>query len=49
MSNEKENKEAIKRFCNDVFVYHDFSNIDQYMRDDYIQHNADVPQGKAGF
>ena len=49
MSNEKENKETVKRFCNDVFVNHDFSNIDQYMRDDYIQHNADVPQGKAGF
>ena len=49
MSNEKKNKETVKRFCNDVFVNHDFSNIDQYMRDDYIQHNADVPQGKAGF
>lgn len=49
MSNEKENKETVKRFFNDVFVNHDFSNIDQYMRDDYIQHNADVPQGKAGF
>ena len=49
MSNEKENKETVKRFCKDVFVDHDFSNIDQYMRDDYIQHNADVPQGKAGF
>ena len=49
MSNEKENKETVKRFCNDVFGNHDFSNIDQYMRDDYIQHNEDVPQGKAGF
>lgn len=36
-------------FCTTVFVKHDFSLLDDYMRDDYIQHNADVPQGKAGF
>ncbi len=23
--------------------------MDEYMRDDYIQHNGDCPQGKAGF
>ena len=32
-----------------VFINHDLSALDQYMRDDYIQHNCDVPQGKEGF
>lgn len=49
MNNVNKNKETVKRFCNEVFVNHDFSNIDLLMRDDYIQHNPDCPQGKAGF
>jgi predicted SnoaL-like aldol condensation-catalyzing enzyme len=43
------NKDVVSRFYNDVFINHDMSRIDEYMRDDYIQHNADCPQGKAGF
>lgn len=43
------NHEIVETFCNDVFVRHDLSRLDEYMRDDYIQHNEDVPQGKAGF
>ena len=43
------NREIVRTFCNDVFVNHDLSKLDSYMRDDYIQHNADVPQGKKGF
>lgn len=43
------NKEIVARFYNDVFIRHDLSGLDGYMRDDYIQHNADCPQGKAGF
>jgi predicted SnoaL-like aldol condensation-catalyzing enzyme len=49
MSNPKKNKELVKTFCNTVFVNHDLSTLDQLMRDDYIQHNPDVAQGKAGF
>ena len=49
MNNPKKNKELVKAFCNTVFVNHDLSTLDQLMRDDYIQHNPDVPQGKAGF
>jgi predicted SnoaL-like aldol condensation-catalyzing enzyme len=50
MSSEvAKNKDVVSRFYNDVFIGHDMSNIDEYMRDDYIQHNADCPQGKAGF
>jgi predicted SnoaL-like aldol condensation-catalyzing enzyme len=47
--NIKKNREIVETFCNDVFVNHDLSLLDNYMRDDYIQHNPDVPQGKKGF
>ena len=43
------NKKIIEKFINDVFINHDLTQLDDCMRDDYIQHNADVPQGKAGF
>jgi predicted SnoaL-like aldol condensation-catalyzing enzyme len=43
------NREIVGRFYDDVFVRHDLSKLDDYMRDDYIQHNADCPQGKTGF
>ena len=49
MNNPKKNKKLVQGFCDTVFVNHDLSTLDQFMRDDYIQHNADVPQGKAGF
>jgi len=45
----RKNKEVVTRFYNDVFIRHDMSKLDIYMRDDYIQHNQDCPQGKAGF
>lgn len=45
----KSNKEIVSRFYEDVFIGHDMSHLDDYMRDDYIQHNQDCPQGKAGF
>ena len=44
-----QNKDAVSRFYDDVFINHDMSRLDDYMRDDYIQHNPDCPQGKAGF
>jgi predicted SnoaL-like aldol condensation-catalyzing enzyme len=43
------NKEVVSRFLDDVFVQHDLTRLDEYMRDDYIQHNPDCPQGKDGF
>ncbi len=49
MATAAENKDVVSRFYNDVFINHDMSRIDEYMRDDYIQHNADCPQGKSGF
>jgi predicted SnoaL-like aldol condensation-catalyzing enzyme len=43
------NKRVVERFLDDVFVRRDMSRLDEYMRDDYVQHNPDCPQGKAGF
>jgi predicted SnoaL-like aldol condensation-catalyzing enzyme len=49
MDTPKSNGAVIELFINTVFVNHDFSVLDRIMRDDYIQHNPDVAQGKAGF
>ena len=49
MSDLEKNKEIIRTFCADAFNNHDLSKLSQYMRDDYIQHNPDCPQGMAGF
>ena len=44
-----ENKKLVETLCKTVFQDHDFSQLDKIMKDDYIQHNDDVPQGKIGF
>ena len=49
MADAGTNREVVERFLDDVFVRHDMSRLDEYMRDDYMQHNPDCPQGKAGF
>jgi predicted SnoaL-like aldol condensation-catalyzing enzyme len=49
MSKHRGNKDVVRQFCEDVFVKHDLSKLDDCMRDDYIQHNPDCPQGKTGF
>ena len=49
MSTPEENKRLVETLCKTVFQKHDFSKLDDIMRDDYIQHNPDTPQGKAGF
>jgi predicted SnoaL-like aldol condensation-catalyzing enzyme len=43
------NKEVVLKFYEEVFNGWDVSNIDQYMTDDYIQHNPNAETGKAGF
>ncbi len=43
------NKELILKFYGEVFNKYDLSHLDDYMKDDYIQHNPTVPDGKAGF
>jgi predicted SnoaL-like aldol condensation-catalyzing enzyme len=49
MSVQEKNKKLVETLCKTVFQKHDFSKLDEIMRDDYIQHNPDTPQGKAGF
>ena len=49
MSSIEENRLLVETLCRTVFQNHDFSNLDEIMRDDYIQHNQACPQGKAGF
>jgi steroid delta-isomerase-like uncharacterized protein len=49
MSITANNKKLVETLCMTVFQKHDFSRLDEIMRDDYIQHNVDTPQGKAGF
>lgn len=49
MPDFKNNKEIVTFFCEMVFNRHDLRVLDEIMRDDYIQHNANVPTGKEGF
>ena len=49
MSTTTNNKKLVETLCMTVFQKHDFSRLDEIMRDDHIQHNEDTPQGKAGF
>ena len=43
------NKQVVRDFYEEVFHKHDLGAVDRFMHDDYIQHNADCPQGKVGF
>ncbi|MEJ6347700.1 nuclear transport factor 2 family protein [Holzapfeliella sp. He02] len=43
------NKELVKQFYEDVFTNGDLSKLDEYMKEDYIQHNPTVEDGRAGF
>lgn len=43
------NKELVLKFYDEVFNNRDISNLDEYMRTDYIQHNPTAPDGRDGF
>lgn len=43
------NKELVLKFYDEVFNKWDISNLDLYMKDDYIQHNPTAKDGKVGF
>ena len=49
MDDSESNKRLVESFVDAVFINHDLTSLDRYMTDGYIQHNPDVPQGKAGF
>ena len=43
------NKEIVLKFIDEVFNANDLAKLDEYMRDDYMQHSFGVADGKAGF
>lgn len=43
------NKRTVGAFAESVFVKKDLTAVDQYVRNDYIQHNPLVGQGARGF
>ena len=45
----QQNKQLLANFANEVFVQKDLTHLQQYLHDDYIQHNPIVPQGLSGF
>ena len=49
MSTLSDNKKLVETLCKTVFQNHDFSCLDEIMRDDYIQNNENILTGKAGF
>ena len=46
---KQKNIDVVLRFYEEVFNAHDISKLDEFMRDDYMQHNATVADGKEGF
>ena len=45
---EQKNKEVIKKFYQEFFNDHIVESADKYVREDYIQHNPGVEQGREG-
>jgi len=45
----EDNKKTVREFYEVLFRDHDLNAVDRFMHDDYIQHNPDAEQGKAGF
>ena len=43
------NIELVQTFIKEVFNAHDLSKLDEYMKDDYMQHSVEVEDGKEGF
>jgi predicted SnoaL-like aldol condensation-catalyzing enzyme len=43
------NKEIVQEFTKVVFNEKNLEVLDQYMKEDYIQHNPTVKQGREGF
>ncbi len=42
------NKEIVLNFYRDVWNSHDKTQVAKYVREDYVQHNASVEQGREG-
>ena len=46
---EMDNKEIVRAFIEEVFNKWDLSKLDQFMREDYKQHNPTAEDGREGF
>lgn len=49
LAQRQANIDVVLAFYEDVFNANSIEKLDQYMRDDYIQHNATIADGKKGF
>ncbi len=49
LAKRQANIEVVTKFYEEVFNAHDISKLDDFMLDNYIQHNATVEDGKEGF
>lgn len=45
---EEKNKEVVRKFYEEFFNKHIIESADCYVREDYIQHNPGVKQGREG-
>ena len=43
------NKQIVRDLYEQIFQKHNLDLVDRFMHDDYVQHNPDLPKGKAGF
>ncbi len=43
------NKEQALKLIDEVFNAHDLTKLDEYMREDYMQHSVEVKDGREGF
>lgn len=48
MTETDRNKELIRNFYQEFFNDHQLDSADRYVREDYIQHNPEVGQGREG-
>jgi len=49
MNQIQSNKSLVEEFCTTFFINHDLSNLECFLKEDYIQHNPDVAQDREGF
>jgi predicted SnoaL-like aldol condensation-catalyzing enzyme len=49
MDDPKKNRKVVEEFLTAAFINHDLSDLGRFLTDEYIQHNPDVAQGRAGF
>lgn len=49
ISQEERNRDLVVRFYDRFFNAHDMAAADQMLSEDYVQHNPNIPTGRAAF